>query len=168
MKFCTKCGRQLNDDDLFCPACGAKQVAVEPQPQKEEEHRFNFEEARQEKEQSQQAQQVQHAPVQQAEQPAKAKPVDNGVSLTNSLVLFIGYLVLFIVYLILNKYVFNEDAIIGKIGFFLATLMFTMMNIIHLVKSKNRHNQFLMILHIAFVAVMASCIVGVFITLINT
>ena len=165
MKFCTKCGRQLNDDDLFCPACGAKQVAVEPQPQKEEEHRFNFEEARQEKEQ---AQQVQPAPVQHAEQPAKAKPVDKGVSLTNSLVLFIGYIVLFIVYLILNKYVFNEGAILGKVGFFLATLMFTMMNIIHLVKSKNRHNQFLMILHIAFVAVMASCVIGVFITLINT
>lgn len=27
MKFCTKCGCQLGDDDLFCPSCGSK---VEP------------------------------------------------------------------------------------------------------------------------------------------
>ena len=27
MKFCTKCGCQLKDDDLFCPSCGSK---VEP------------------------------------------------------------------------------------------------------------------------------------------
>ena len=160
MKFCTKCGRQLNDDDLFCPACGAKQVTPEQQPQKEEEHRFNFEEARQEKEQK--VQPVQEAKVE------KAKPVDKSFSLTNSLILFIGYIVLFTVYLILNKTLFNQDAMLGKIGFFLGTLLFTMMQIINLVKSKNRHNQFLVVLHIAFVAVMASCIVGVFITLINT
>lgn len=27
MKFCSKCGCQLKDDDLFCPSCGNK---VEP------------------------------------------------------------------------------------------------------------------------------------------
>ena len=27
MKFCSKCGYQLKDDDLFCPSCGNK---VEP------------------------------------------------------------------------------------------------------------------------------------------
>lgn len=27
MKFCSKCGYQLKDDDLFCPSCGSK---VEP------------------------------------------------------------------------------------------------------------------------------------------
>ena len=27
MKFCSKCGCQLRDDDLFCPSCGSK---VEP------------------------------------------------------------------------------------------------------------------------------------------
>ena len=165
MKFCTKCGRQLNDDDLFCPACGAKQVTPEQQPQKEEEHRFNFEEARQEKEQ---AQQMQPVPAQKVEKTEKAKPVDKSFSLTNSLILFIGYIVLFTVYLILNKTLFNQDAMLGKIGFFLGTLLFTMMQIINLVKSKNRHNQFLILLHLAFVIVMASCIVGVFITLINT
>ena len=156
MKYCTKCGRQLNDDDLFCPACGAKQVAAEQQP-KQEEPRFDFEAARQEM--SQQPQQPKEE---------KAKPVDKSFSLTNSLILFIGYVVLFIVYLILNKNLFNEDAMLGKICFFLGTLLFTMMQIINLVKSKNRHNQFLIILHLAFVIVMASCIVGVFITLINS
>ena len=160
MKFCTKCGRQLNDDDLFCPACGAKQVVAEQQPEQQEEHRFNFEEARQEKEQK--AQPAQETKVE------KAKPVDKSFSLKNSLILFIGYIVLFIVYLILNKTLFNQDAMLGKIGFFLGTLLFTMMQIINLVKSKNRHNQFLVLLHLAFVIVMASCIVGVFITLINT
>ena len=35
MKYCTKCGRQLNDDDLFCPACGAKQVVAEQEPQED-------------------------------------------------------------------------------------------------------------------------------------
>ena len=147
MKYCTKCGRQLNDDDLFCPACGAKQVVAEQEPQED-----YYEEDYQENEQLVE----------------ETKPVDKSFSLTNSLVLFIGYVVLFIVYLILNKTLFNEDAMLGKIGFFLGTLLFTMMQIINLVKSKNRHNQFLIILHLAFVIVMASCIVGVFITLINS
>ncbi len=147
MKYCTKCGRQLNDDDLFCPACGAKQVVAEQEPQED-----YYEEDYQENEQLVE----------------ETKPIDKSFSLTNSLILFIGYVVLFIVYLILNKTLFNEDAMLGKIGFFLGTLLFTMMQIINLVKSKNRHNQFLIILHLAFVIVMASCIVGVFITLINS
>ena len=147
MKYCTKCGRQLNDDDLFCPACGTKQVVAEQEPQED-----YYEEDYQENEQLVE----------------ETKPVDKSFSLTNSLILFIGYVVLFIVYLILNKTLFNEDAMLGKIGFFLGTLLFTMMQIINLVKSKNRHNQFLIILHLAFVIVMASCIVGVFITLINS
>ena len=147
MKYCTKCGRQLNDDDLFCPACGAKQVVAEQEPQED-----YYEEDYQENEQLVE----------------ETKPVDKSFSLTNSLILFVGYVVLFIVYLILNKTLFNEDAMLGKIGFFLGTLLFTMMQIINLVKSKNRHNQFLIILHLAFVIVMASCIVGVFITLINS
>lgn len=148
MKYCTKCGRQLNDDDLFCPACGTKQVEVEQQEPQEEYYEEDYQENEQFVEET--------------------KPVDKSFSLTNSLVLFIGYVVLFIVYLILNKTLFNEDAMLGKIGFFLGTLLFTMMQIINLVKSKNRHNQFLIILHLAFVIVMASCIVGVFITLINS
>lgn len=147
MKYCTKCGRQLNDDDLFCPACGTKQVVAEQEPQED-----YYEEDYQENEQLVE----------------ETKPVDKSFSLTNSLILFVGYVVLFIVYLILNKTLFNEDAMLGKIGFFLGTLLFTMMQIINLVKSKNRHNQFLIILHLAFVIVMASCIVGVFITLINS
>lgn len=32
MKFCSNCGKQLNDDAMFCSGCGAKQTAV-PQPQ---------------------------------------------------------------------------------------------------------------------------------------
>ncbi len=27
-KFCTKCGKQLSDDSLFCSACGSKQEPV--------------------------------------------------------------------------------------------------------------------------------------------
>ena len=159
MKFCTKCGKQLNDDDIFCPACGAKQVAVEQPAPKEEEHRFNFEEARQEQARQQQ-------PVQETKQEKPKKEVKDTFSPTNSFVLFIGYVVLFIVYLILNKYVFNEDAMLGKLGFLFATMVSTMIIIINLVKCKNRHKQFLMIMHLVFVIVMASCIVGVFITLI--
>lgn len=40
MKYCTKCGAQMNDDALFCPKCGAKveEVAIEkPVPQSVEE-----------------------------------------------------------------------------------------------------------------------------------
>lgn len=161
MKFCTKCGKQLNDDDLFCPACGAKQVAAEqPAPRQEEEHRFNFEEAHKERVEQQE-------PVQEVKK-EKGKPTKDTFSPTSSIVLFIGYVILFIVYLILNKYVFNEDAMLGKIGFFFASLMTTMIIIIHLVKSKNRHLHLLMIMHLVFTIVMASCIVGVFITLINS
>ena len=29
MKYCTKCGNLLNDDDLFCPKCGTKQLVAE-------------------------------------------------------------------------------------------------------------------------------------------
>ncbi|MCR5308069.1 MAG: zinc ribbon domain-containing protein [bacterium] len=37
MKYCTKCGNLLNDDDLFCPKCGTKQlVATMPEEPKEE------------------------------------------------------------------------------------------------------------------------------------
>ena len=32
MKFCSNCGKQLNDDAMFCSGCGSKQVAA-PQPQ---------------------------------------------------------------------------------------------------------------------------------------
>ena len=41
MKYCTKCGAQMNDDALFCPKCGTKveEVVVEekitPQPAEE-------------------------------------------------------------------------------------------------------------------------------------
>ena len=28
MKYCTKCGNQLNDDDVFCPKCGHRQNEV--------------------------------------------------------------------------------------------------------------------------------------------
>lgn len=31
MKYCTKCGCQMNDDALFCPSCGNK---VEPNDNK--------------------------------------------------------------------------------------------------------------------------------------
>ena len=33
MKYCTKCGHPLNDDDLFCSKCGAKQIVAMPQEQ---------------------------------------------------------------------------------------------------------------------------------------
>ncbi len=28
MKFCSNCGKQLNDDAMFCSGCGSKQVAA--------------------------------------------------------------------------------------------------------------------------------------------
>ena len=32
MKFCSNCGKQLNDDAMFCSGCASKQVAA-PHPQ---------------------------------------------------------------------------------------------------------------------------------------
>ena len=32
MKFCTKCGRQMNDTDTFCPACGVSSETGERSP----------------------------------------------------------------------------------------------------------------------------------------
>lgn len=26
MKYCSNCGKELNDDDLFCSKCGTKQI----------------------------------------------------------------------------------------------------------------------------------------------
>ena len=31
MKYCTKCGSQLNDSDVFCPKCGTKSVVENKQ-----------------------------------------------------------------------------------------------------------------------------------------
>lgn len=169
MKYCTKCGKQLNDDDLFCPACGAKQEAVKPQQEApKEEHRFNFEEARQEMADNQKPAQEAKPIVKQENKQPEAPAEDKSLSALNSVIMMVGYTVIFIVYLILNAKVFNEDAMIGKIGFLLATVMFTVSFIIRLVKSKNRHNQFLTILHISFIAIMAAFIVGNIIVLANS
>lgn len=32
MKFCPKCGNQVNDDVTFCPACGASMTTGQPTP----------------------------------------------------------------------------------------------------------------------------------------
>lgn len=32
MKFCTRCGNQVGDDERFCPGCGAACAAVQPEP----------------------------------------------------------------------------------------------------------------------------------------
>ena len=32
MKYCNKCGRMLNDADVFCGSCGSQQGAVQPAP----------------------------------------------------------------------------------------------------------------------------------------
>lgn len=29
MKYCTKCGKTLNDDDIFCPKCGTEQKVID-------------------------------------------------------------------------------------------------------------------------------------------
>lgn len=31
MKYCTKCGKELNDSDIFCPKCGTKSIVEEKQ-----------------------------------------------------------------------------------------------------------------------------------------
>lgn len=33
MKFCSNCGKQMNDNERFCPACGTDSAAGQPQPQ---------------------------------------------------------------------------------------------------------------------------------------
>ena len=37
MKFCTTCGQQLSDTDLFCPACGTKQGTTQAQYQQNQQ-----------------------------------------------------------------------------------------------------------------------------------
>lgn len=36
MKFCTKCGRQMNDTDIFCPSCGVSSETGEKSPHSSE------------------------------------------------------------------------------------------------------------------------------------
>ena len=40
MKYCVKCGAELNDNDVFCPKCGAKvgeEATVQPEPEPRQE-----------------------------------------------------------------------------------------------------------------------------------
>ena len=168
MKFCTKCGRQLNDDDLFCPSCGAKQEVAQPASEaKQEEHRFNFEEARQEQVQAQKPVEAPKA-KEVGEQASPFISNDKSVSAANSTFLMGAYIVLFIVYLILNTYVFNDNAILGKVGFLLGSMGFTTIFITRMTKSRNRKMEFLFYLHLVYIILMAGGVVGVFITLVNS
>ena len=84
-------------------------------------------------------------------------------------ILLIGYGILFIVYVILCATILNnEGAFLGKLGFLFGTIGFTAISIIRLVKSINRKDQYMIVLHIAFVALMVFFLVGNFIILANS
>lgn len=41
MSFCTKCGKELNDGDLFCSNCGARVIRIENSTIREEDYSNN-------------------------------------------------------------------------------------------------------------------------------
>ena len=87
----------------------------------------------------------------------------------DTVILLIGYSVLFVVYLILAGTILNGDgAFLGKLGFLFSTMGFTAIGIIRLVKSINRKNQFLIVLHISYVALMLCFLIGNLIILANS
>ena len=160
MKFCTKCGNRLNDDDLFCPRCGERQstpidahgqeVSHTPETPREETHR-------------------EETPVV-SEAPA-ARPRRVGIrdfKPRDSIILVSAYAVLFIIYVILNATVFNSAATLGRVGFTFATGVLLAIMIMRMVHAINIKNKFLMMLQIVFVALMFMFFIGCLIILFNS
>lgn len=178
MKFCTKCGNRLNDDDLFCPRCGERQSTPIDAHGQEVSH--TPETPREETpvvEEAPRAEDLQRAP----EAPREETPVVSEAPAArsrrvgirdfkprDSIILVSAYAVLFIIYVILNATVFNSGATLGRVGFTFATGALLAIMIMRMVHAINIKNKFLMMLQIVFVALMFMFFIGCLIILFNS
>lgn len=134
MKYCSKCGAPLNDDDLFCSACGAKQEAA---PQVEGE-----------------------VPPNQEVGTATPAPKKEGVGIRDftplsSALFVIGYAVIFAINLILRSTgVLTSENVFPQLGFTIAAGAILAIMIMRMVHAINIKNEFLKVLQICFVALM--------------
>lgn len=164
MKFCTKCGNRLNDDDLFCPRCGERQdTPIDAAGQEVRTSETPREETREEY-----SQEVRTAEVSEETASTPRRGGIKDFKAKDSIILVAGYTVAFIIYLILNATLFNEQAILGKIGFTFATgaiLAIMIMRLVHVIHTKEK---FLEFLQIVFVGLMGSYVISCLIILFNS
>ena len=163
MKFCTKCGNRLNDDDLFCPRCGERQstpidapgqeVSITPEETPREETPVVAETPR--------AEDLQRVPPRGEETPVVEETPSprrrvgiRDFKAKDSIILIAAYTVVFIIWLILNATVLDSSAVLGRLGFQFATGCFLAIMIMRMVHAINIKNKFLMMLQIVFVAIM--------------
>ena len=152
MKYCSKCGTQLQDDDVFCSKCGSRQPMMEqtkpePEPQRQVASY--------------------PAPSQEEPKPAKRRHADIPPRLRDSVIIMVGMMVAFIIYVILSATVMNENAFIGRLGLLFVYGANVAFMIIRMVKYFNRKLTFLAIVHVCFTAIAAGMLIGNLILLAN-
>ena len=151
MKYCRHCGNELQDNDVFCPKCGTKQIAVEEDPKPVPDPTP-----------------IAAPPV----EPAKPESRWNrGRGVTNlnakdSIILTAAYSVSYIVYAILSP-LMPASMYITRIFFIPIFGALLAIMIVRMVKSINRKLRFLTILHICFTAIAGAMVIGAFILLIT-
>ena len=183
MKFCTKCGNRLNDDDLFCPRCGERQntpidapgqeVSATPEEASREETPVVAETPRDVE--APRAEDLQRVPPREetpvvTETPTPRRRVGiRDFKAKDSIILFTGYTIAFILWLILNVALIrgNSSAIIGKLAFQFATGCILAVMIMRMVHAINIKNKFLMMLQIVFVALMFTYFIACIIIMVS-
>ena len=152
MKYCRHCGAELQDQDLFCPKCGTKQIVAEEEPNIDPKP-------------IPEPTPVATPPV----EPAKPESLWNrgrGVNLSakESTIITAAYAVFYIVYAILSP-LLPASMYITRIFFIPLFGAHLAVMIVRMVKSINRKLHFLTVLHICFTAVAGAMLIGAIILL---
>lgn len=161
MKYCRHCGNELQDDDLFCPKCGTKQIVSEEEPKLSPEV------------------EPKKSPIPEPELARVATPPNTSVkpqsiwqkgkgetklNAKDSIIFTAAYSVFYIVYAILSP-LMPTSMYISRIFFIPIFGAHLAIMIVRMVKCINRKMKFLSILHICFTGIAAAMVIGAFILL---